>query len=86
MAIAVAAVAALGEGGYGVWRGIEAPTPAGDARPVTPSEASLDSQLSLARSSLDQRDYRGALAHAGAVLATDANHAERRKVGCGGWI
>jgi len=78
--IAVAAVAALAAGAYALWPGVETTTPAEDTRGVTPSEASLDSQLSLARSSLDGRDYRAALAHAGAALAMDADHAEATRI------
>jgi serine/threonine protein kinase len=80
VAIALAGVAALAAGAYGVWRGVETTTPPADTRPATTSNASLEDQLSLARSSFNGRDYRAALAHAGAVLAMDADHAEATRI------
>jgi serine/threonine protein kinase len=80
VAIALAGVAALAAGAYGLWRGVETTEPPGDMRPAASSNVSLDSQLSLARSSFNVGDYRAALAHAGAVLAMDADHAEAARI------
>jgi serine/threonine protein kinase len=77
--IAVVASAMLGAGGYVWWRGASAPTL--DVTPATIlSDAAIGSQLSLARSSLDARNYRAALAYAAAVLAADADHAEAIRI------
>jgi hypothetical protein len=81
--VALVAVTLLAAGAYGLWRGMATTPPATETRatrPAIPFDATLESRLSQARSSLDERDYRAALTHAGAVLAVDADHAEATRI------
>ena len=78
--IAIAAAALLAAGAYGVWRGLAPTAPAGEAPATTLSEAAVDSRVSLARSSLNARNYRAAMSYATSVLAVDAGNAEATRL------
>ncbi len=78
--MAIAIVAVLAAGAYGVWRGMAPATPATEAPVTTLSDAAIDSRLSLARSSLNGRNYRAAMSYATSVLAVDAGHAEATRI------
>ena len=78
--MAIAVVAVLAAGAYGVWRGMAPATPATEAPVTTLSDAAIDSRLSLARSSLNGRNYRAAMSYATSVLAVDAGHAEATRI------
>jgi len=78
-AIAALSVVALGAGGYAAWRIASAPL---EVAPAAPSPAANDiaPRVSLARSSLDARNYRAAVTYAEAVLDTDPANAEARRI------
>ena len=78
--MAVAIVAVLAAGAYGVWRGMAPAAPATETPVTTLSDAAIDSRLSLARSSLNGRNYRAAMSYATSVLAVDAGHAEATRI------
>ena len=56
------------------------PPPATEAPVTTLSDAAIESRLSLARSSLNGRNYRAAMPYAASVLAVDAGHAEATRI------
>jgi hypothetical protein len=78
--MAVAIAVALAAGAYGVWRGMAPAAPATAPPATTLSDAAIDSRLSLARSSLNARNYRAAMSYATSVLAVDAGHAEATRI------
>jgi serine/threonine protein kinase len=77
--LAILAVAALGGAAYGIWRAVS-PPPAPASASASPAPAAVDGPLGLARTSLEARDYRAALAYASAVLELDAAHAEAGRI------
>ncbi len=76
---AVLTSAVLAAGAYGLWRATAAP-PAVQAPGAPQPNAAVEGPLSQARSSLDARDYRAALASASAVLMVDAGHVEAGRI------
>jgi serine/threonine protein kinase len=72
-------------GAYWVWRSgsgtdtrttaVEAPAPA-----ASQANPAVEGPLALARSSLEARNYRAAIAYAAAVLEVDASHAEALRI------
>jgi hypothetical protein len=76
--VAALVVALLSAGGYLLWRVGSTESPA--ARPVAVSSATVEGPLVLARSSLEARNYRAAIAYAAAVLEVDASHAEAARI------
>ena len=76
---AVLTSAVLAAGAYGWWRATAAPPAVQTPGPPQPN-AAVERPLSQARSSLDARDYRAALASASAVLEVDAGHVEAGRI------
>ncbi len=75
--VAALAAAVIGGAAYGLWR--NAPRPPAPPAAV-PSEAQIEDRLSLARSSLEARNYRAAMAYAEAVLEIQSDHAEAARI------
>jgi serine/threonine protein kinase len=75
---AVVVVAAL-VGGYGLWRMMSRPA-AGETSAATPSNTAVTSRLSLARASLDARNYRAAATYADSVLEIEPGQAEALRI------
>lgn len=77
--VALAVVALLGAAAYALWPR-QSEGPAVQGRATGQMEAAIESRVSMARSSLDGRNYRAALSYAREVLATDADHAEATRI------
>jgi hypothetical protein len=77
--VGLAAVALLAAGAYALWPRQPAGTDITSGVSGLSGQA-LESRVSLARSSLDARNYRAALAYAREVLASDANHGEATRI------
>jgi serine/threonine protein kinase len=77
--VALAVVALLGAGAYALWPRQPAGTDTTNGAPGL-SDQALESRVSLARSSLDARNYRAALAYAREVLASDSDHGEATRI------
>jgi serine/threonine protein kinase len=76
--ISLGVAALLVAGAYGYWRATSQPAPVVTAE--RGSEAAVEGPLSLARSSLERRDYRSAATYADAVLAIESGHAEATRI------
>jgi serine/threonine protein kinase len=70
--VAIATVAAIAGGAYALWPRSAATTP--DGQVAVLSDSAIASRLTLARTSLEARNYRAALAYAAEILAADARH------------
>jgi hypothetical protein len=71
--VALAAVAAIAAGGYALWPRAGTTTVT-DGRVAVLSDEAIASRLTLARSSLEARNYRSALGYAAEILAANAAH------------
>jgi hypothetical protein len=78
-AVAAVVAVALLAGGYGLWRSRVRPPASGQPAPAV-TAPQVATSLSLARSSLDARNYRAAATYADTVLEAEPGHAEATRI------